>query len=107
MKICRAEIQEQYNKLVELTSVNIPARAAIRLGEILDELKEQLTDFKKRKMALIEKYRDKDDPDGYNREIVKLLFEEIELKSKPIPEECLDDVSLTLAHARNLWKFVQ
>lgn len=104
IKIKRAELAEQYNNLVELSSIQIPAKAAIRLGEILDEMKQHISDFKSYKMELIKECRD--DFPRFNQEIIKLMNEEIEFKAKPIPEECLDEVSLTLAHARNLWRFV-
>jgi len=104
IKMKRAEIAEQYNKLVELTSVQLPAKAAVRLGEILDEMKIHISDFKKLKMELIKTYVD--NHSQFNIEIIKLMNEDVEFKARPIPETCLDDISLTLAHARNLWMFV-
>ncbi|MHA2063653.1 MAG: hypothetical protein ACXABY_04635 [Candidatus Thorarchaeota archaeon] len=106
IKVKRIELAEYHNKLAQFNNsgVELPARASFALAALLGELNDHILAFKKHRLSLIDKYQD--DPDGFNKESFRLMLEEVELESDPIPVELLDDVSLTLVHARQLQKFV-
>lgn len=106
VKVKRIELIEYHNKLARFNNsgVELPARVSLALAALLEELELEIKKYKECRASMVLKYVD--DPDGFNQESFRLLLEEVELKSDPIPVELLDDVSLTLVHARQLNKFV-
>lgn len=105
IKIKRIEFVECRNKLAQLNNcgIELPANISLALVEILSELDNLIREFKQRKLSLIKEYQD--DPNGFNKESMRLMLEEVILKSEPIPIKLLDNVFLSLINARKLQRF--
>ena len=101
IKLKNIELASAHNRLSQLSTIGLPAKASIMLDNILEELNNKAIELKKHRLALVAEHGDK-----ANTLLHNLWMEEIELTAEPIPIECLNDVSLTLVNARNLRKFV-
>jgi hypothetical protein len=108
MKIMLKELREAQGSLVKVLGVDLEFKLSYRLRRIADKVMSEMKQFEKFRNEMVEKYGEKDKVSGqttvkkdkmefFNKEIEKVLEEEVDLGIQLIPFDLIEKSGIKLS----------
>lgn len=101
------ELVEARNAFEPYLSRQLPYGLSKRMGNIVAELDKHILRLKSHRLAMADKYKELDDPEGFNKKSIELMMSDVKLDVDKIPEELIDKVEVRPSDMKYLSLFVE